>query len=155
MQIKKQSHYFIVSGKDFRFKLNLDTGLLESYYYKDQLLMKGSRPKPNISRAKLDNDSSHFKDIMSYLTLDGEPTVGKSTDGNYMLTTKWNSSYLLDSKNKDSWGTIEMSYLIEDTGAVTVRMKLDFTKTKVKKFIKVGTRLSLAKGTECLLVWKW
>ena len=41
-----------------------------------------------------------------------------------------------------------MSYLIEDTGAVTVRMKLDFTKTKVKKFIKVGTRLSLAKGTE-------
>ena len=40
VQIKKQSHYFIVSGKDFRFKLNLDTGLLESYYYKDQLLMK-------------------------------------------------------------------------------------------------------------------
>ena len=48
-------------------------------------------------------------------------------------------------------GTIEMSYLIEDTGAVTVRMKLDFTKTKVKKFIKVGTRLSLAKGTEMSL----
>ena len=72
---------------------------------------------------------------------------GKSADGNYMLTTKWNSSYLLDSKTKTP-GTIEMSYLIEDTGAVTVRMKLDFTKTKVKKFIKVGTRLSLAKGTE-------
>ena len=146
VQIKKQSHYYVVSGKDFRFKLNLDTGLLESYYYKDQLLMKEG-PKPNISRAKLDNDSSRFKDMMSYLTLDGEPTVGKSADGNYMLTTKWNSSYLLDSKTKTP-GTIEMSYLIEDTGAVTVRMKLDFTKTKVKKFIKVGTRLSLAKGTE-------
>lgn len=79
--------------------MNLDTGLLESYYYKDQLLMKEG-PKPNISRAKLDNDSSHFKDIMSYLTLDGEPTVGKSADGNYMLTTKWNSSYLWTAKQR-------------------------------------------------------
>lgn len=144
--VQKQSHYYIVSGSDFHFRVDLDTGLMESYYYKDELLMRQG-PKPNVGRAKLDNDSQNYIDIMQYLTLDSEPTVKKNDNGCYMITTKWNSSYRIDS-NTQIPGTIVMNYLIEDDGAVTVNMDLDFTATKVKKFMKIGTTLALEKGLE-------
>lgn len=144
--VEKQSHYYIVSGNDFHFRVDLDTGLMESYYYKDELLMRQG-PKPNICRAKLDNDSQNYFDIMQYLTLDSEPTVKKNDSGCYMITTKWNSSYRIDSSTQIP-GTIIMNYLIEDDGAVTVNMDFDFTATKVKKFMKIGTTLALEKGLE-------
>ena len=143
VEIVKQSNYYIVSGTDFNFRLNLTTGLMESYYYKDTLLMRQG-PKPNISRARLDNDSLSYIDIMPYLTLKGEPEVKKNADGCYLITTKWDSSY----RQGAGPGTIVMNYLIESNGAVTVNMMLDFTATKVREFLKVGTTLALAKGSE-------
>lgn len=146
VKVVKQSHYYIVSGDDFHFRVNLETGLMESYYYQDSLLMKQG-PAPNIARAKLDNDTMNYVDILSYLTLVSEPEVSQNSDGCYMITTKWNSSYKLDSKTNIP-GTIVMKYLIEDDGAVTINMEQDFTATKGKKFAKVGTTLSIAKGNE-------
>lgn len=146
VKVVKQSNYYIVSGSDFHFRVNCTTGLIESYYYKDKLLMKQG-PAPNISRARLDNDYISYVDIMSYLTLDSEPQVRKSKDGCYLITVKWNSSYRLDSKTNKP-GTIIMKYLVENNGAVTVDFKLDFSATKLKKFMKVGTTLSVAKGYE-------
>lgn len=147
VKVVKQSHYYVVSGDDFHFLVNLETGLIESYYYKDTLLMKQG-PVPNISRAQLDNDKTlSYVDIMSYLTLASEPEVSKNSDGCYMITSKWDSSYKMDSKTNTP-GTIVMKYLIEDDGAVTVNMEQDFTATKAKKFMKVGTTLSIAKGHE-------
>lgn len=144
--IEKQDDYYMVSGSDFHFRVSLSTGLIDSYYYKDKLLMEQG-PTPNLTRGKLDNDTIAYVDIMSYLTLDGEPIVQRNSDGGYVITAKWNSSYKLD-KNTETPGTIAMSYLIEDNGAVTVSMDLDFTATKVQKFTKIGTTLSLAKGGE-------
>ncbi len=144
--IEKQDGYYLVSGSDFHFRVSLSTGLIDSYYYKDDLLMEQG-PTPNISRAKLDNDSLSYVDIMSYLTLDGEPEVQRNSDGYYVVTAKWNSSYKLDKKTELP-GTVVMDYRIEDNGAVTVSMDLDFTATKVRKFTKIGTTLSLAKGSE-------
>lgn len=147
VKVVKQSHYYVVSGDDFHFLVNLETGLIESYYYKDTLLMKQG-PAPNISRAKLDNDKSlSYVDIMSYLTLASEPEISKNSDGCYMITSKWDSSYKLDSKTKTP-GTVVMKYLVEDNGAVTIDMEQDFTATKSKKYMKVGTTLSIWKGNE-------
>lgn len=144
--IEKQDGYYMVSGPDFHFRVSLSTGLMDSYYYKDKLLMEQG-PAPNISRAKLDNDSLNYVDIMSYLTLNGEPAVQSNSDGSCVITASWNSSYRLD-KDTETPGTIAMSYLVENNGAVTVGMDLDFTATKVKNFTKIGTTLSLAKGSE-------
>ena len=147
VSVVQQSQYYIVTGKDFHFRVDLETGLLESYYYKDALLIKEG-PAPNIARAKLDNDSLKYVDIMPYLTLDGEPVVGKNSAGCYMIMVRWNSSYNLNNKNNNAPGTAVMKYLIEGDGAVTVHMELDFTQTKVKQFMKVGTTLSVVKGSE-------
>lgn len=153
--IEKQDGYYMVSGSDFRFRVSLSTGLIDSYYYKDQLLMEQG-PTPNITRGKLDNDTSiSFIDIMSsdpvsgdpYMRLDGEPTVERNSDGCYVITTKWNSYYKLDKKTEIP-GTVVMNYQIEDNGAVTVSMDADFTATKMKEVVKIGTTLSLVKGSE-------
>lgn len=143
--VVKQSNYYIVSGDDFHFRINLTTGLMESYYYQDSLLMREG-PIPNLSRAALDNDSLKYEDIMSYLTLDSDPEVRKNNDGCYMIVSKWNSSYRVTSA--DTPGTIVMKYLVENDGAVTINMELDFTATNVSKFMKVGTAFSLEKGNE-------
>lgn len=144
--VTKQDSYYEVSGKDFHFQVNLETGFLESYYYKGELLMKQG-PTPNISRGKLDNDKTKYVDLLSYLTLASEPEVWKNGDGCYVITSRWNSTYKWDA-NIQQPGTIVMHYLVEDDGAVTINMELDFTKTKTKNFMKVGTTLTLEKGKE-------
>lgn len=148
VKVVQQGDYYLISGDDFNFRLNRTTGLMEAYYYQGELLMKKG-PAPNISRGKLDNDGLTYVDIMEYLTLASEPEVRVNADGSYLIVSKWDSSYKLDSQTKTP-GSIVMKYLIENDGAVTIDMELDFTKTKVKKFMKVGTTLSLAKGSEAL-----
>ena len=151
VKVVKQSKYYIVSGKDFRFRVNLETGLIESYYYKDQFIMRQG-PTPNIGRATLDNDKPNkYVDIMSELKLSGQPEVKKNGSGCYMITSKWESEYKMDEAKKLP-GKIAMNYLIEDDGAITVNMNLDFTTTRIKTFMKVGTTLSLEKGHEKI---KW
>lgn len=149
VDVVKQDNYYAVSGSDFHFNINLETGLMESYYYKDSLLVKQG-PTPNIARAKLDNDATKYIDIMQYLTLLSEPEIGESEDGRCMITSKWNSSYTgskLDDRTEV--GTVVMKYLIENDGAVTIDMELDLTPAnKLKKFMKVGTTLSMAEGNE-------
>lgn len=74
VSIVKNGNYYNVSGKDFKFNVNLQTGLLEDYYYQEKLLMKQG-PQPNIGRAKLDNDNTSYADIMKNLTLAASPEV--------------------------------------------------------------------------------
>lgn len=148
VKVVQQGDYYLVSGDDFNFRLNRTTGLMEAYYYQGELLMKKG-PSPNISRGKLDNDTLSYVDIMEYLTLVSEPEVRVNADGSYLIVSKWDSSYRLDSQTK-TLGSVVMKYLIENDGAVTIDMELDFTKTKTRRFTKVGTTLSLAKGSEAL-----
>lgn len=144
--VTKQDSYYEVKGKDFRFQVNLETGFLESYYYKEKLLLKQG-PTPNISRAKLDNDLTKYVDILSDLTLVSEPEVEKNEDGCQVITSKWTSSYKWTDTTKNP-PTIIMHYLVEDDGAVTIDMELDFTTSKLKKLIKVGTTLTMEQGME-------
>lgn len=149
VDVVKQDNYYAVSGSDFHFNINLETGLMESYYYKDSLLVKQG-PTPNIARAKLDNDLLNYADIMSYLELVSEPEIGEGDDGRCMITSKWNSFYKgTKTPAEEPVGTVVMKYLIENDGAVTIDMELDFTATtKIKRFMKVGTSLSMAEGNE-------
>ncbi|MCR5587674.1 MAG: DUF4981 domain-containing protein [Lachnospiraceae bacterium] len=146
VKVVRQSHYYVVSGENFSFRVNLKTGLMESYYFNDKLIMREG-PAPNIARAKLDNDRLKYVNLLEYLTLAEIPEVRIDSDGNYMIVSKWNSSYSLDKKTLEP-GTVEMRYLVEDDGAVTVKMDLDFTKTTIMKFTKIGTTLSLEAGNE-------
>lgn len=144
--VTKQDSYYHVAGKDFHFEINLETGFLESYYYKEKLLLKQG-PVPNISRAKLDNDKTKYVDIVPTLTLVSQPEVWKNEDGCYVITSKWNSSYRWEDSTKNP-PSIIMYYLVEDDGAVTINTEIDFTTARLNKFTKVGTTMTLDQGME-------
>ncbi len=146
--VEETADVYQVTAGDCKFDINLTTGLLENYYCKDQLIIEQG-PAPNISRAKMDNDSLKYEDIWSYLTLAQKPTLEKNDNGCYVITTKWNSSYKVNTTTNTP-GTIVMEYVVEDNGAVTIHMTLDFTATKVKRFMKVGTTLTMPEGNEKL-----
>lgn len=86
-------------------------------------------------------------DILSDLTLVSEPEAWKNEDGCQVITSKWTSSYKWTDTTKNP-PTIIMHYLVEDDGAVTIDMELDFTTSKLKRLIKVGTTLTMDQGME-------
>lgn len=147
VSVVKQSDYYIVKGDDFSFRINCTNGLMESYYYKDKLMMRQG-PKPNISRARLDNDKIAYMELDKYLSLPEPPKVSKRADGCYMITTHIESSYRPNSKLDNAPGIIELRYIVENDGSVTVKYDFDFTMNKVDQFTKVGTNLVLSQGLE-------
>ena len=104
-------------------------------------------PKPNIGRAKLDNDTTNYTDIMKDLTLASVPEIGQNQDGCYVINVKWLSTFQLD-KTSEEPTTVIMRYIIENNGAVTVNMQMDLSRTRLKKVTKAGTILSMADGNE-------
>lgn len=146
VNVVKKYNCYVVSGKDFSFEVNLENGLLQNYYYKGELLMKQG-PKPNMGRAKLDNDNTKYKDIMGSLTLASTPDVGINEDGCYVITVKWLSDFQQSASAKEP-SDVVMRYIIENDGAVTVNMQMDLTETKTGRITKVGTILSLTEGME-------
>lgn len=146
VNVVKKNGCYIISGNDFSVEMNLENGLLQNYYYKDKLLMKQG-PKPNIGRAKLDNDTTDYTDIMKDLTLASVPEIGQNQDGCYVINVKWLSTFQLD-KTSEEPTTVIMRYIIENNGAVTVNMQMDLSRTRLKKVTKAGTILSMADGNE-------
>lgn len=144
--VKKKDTYYEVSGKDFHFTIDLDTGLMGKYYYKNDILMKNG-PVPNVGRAKLDNDSSRYADLMKELTLAGEPEVIKNAQGCYVIKVKWNTAYF-NGSNKEKQDTVAMNYLVENNGAVTINVVYDLTNMQGKKIAKLGTIFSMPEGNE-------
>ena len=137
---------YVMNGTDFSVEVNLENGLLQNYYYKNKLLMKQG-PKPNVGRAKLDNDTTSYVDVMESMTLAGTPEIGWNPDGCLVVTVKWLSTFQLDASSEEPV-TVVMHYLIENSGAVTVNLQMDLTRIRLKKITKVGTILSLAEGNE-------
>lgn len=143
VKVQEDTKQFTVSGSDFSFNVNKETGFIESYKYKNKLILKEG-PKPNVDRGKLDNDRLKNADILADCTMISAPTLSKDASGAPVIRVKWECSY----KMMNTPGTIEMSYLIEDNGAVTVGMIFDMTPTVSKKFNKVGTIMTMGEGFE-------
>ena len=146
VKVVKTNGCYKISGNDFSVEMNLENGLLQNYYYKDKLLMKQG-PKPNIGRARLDNDTTDYVDIMKNLTLASVPEIEQNQDGCYVIIVKWLSTFQLDKTSKEPT-TVVMRYIIENNGAVTVNMQMDLSRTRLKKVTKAGTILSMADGNE-------
>lgn len=152
VSVEKKDNYYEVKGNDFSFKISCENGLMEEYKYKDKLLLLNG-PKPNIARARLDNDSKALKadDIMEYLTLQSEPELSTNDAGCNVITSKWNCEFEMDSETNEP-GVVSMQYIIEGNGAVTVDMYIDLTKSKLKTYMKVGTELT-ADGSMENITW--
>ena len=133
-----------VSGTDFHFTVNKDTGIIEDYYYRDELLLEQG-PVPNYWRALMDNDKRYdgsWKTATQGLQA-ASITVGKNEEGIDRIDVAFSfpNEPALDQT---------MTYLIEGSGAVTVSTTVDATafSGSYNRFLRIGTNLVLPAGFE-------
>jgi Beta-galactosidase/beta-glucuronidase len=144
----------LVTGKDFSFKLNKTTGTLSNYIYKgEELITQG--PVPNFWRAKNDNDKTgsngsyidaNWQSMSKNIKVDTNGiTYATAPDGRQIITTN-----LILNNNSNAKETIV--YTIDGSGAVTVNLALDATKTSLGQMLKMGSTMTVPEGYENL---KW
>lgn len=141
----------LVSGADFSFRLDRTTGTLSDYTYKGEtLITKG--PVPNFWRAKIDNDKAgtasnsnidaNWKNANKNITVDSNGiTVSTAQDGRKVITTNLTLNNAKGAKET-------VTYTVDGSGAVTVGMKLDATKTTMGQIMKIGSTMTVPAGYE-------
>ena len=134
----------LVSGTDFSFTVSKETGIIENYSYKDQLLLEQG-PVPNYWRALMDNDK-RYDGSWKYAAQDlyaEEITVGKNGEDLAMIKVTFGFP------NQPGLEQT-MTYLIEDNGAVTISTTVDATgfSGSYNRFLRIGTNLVLPAGFE-------
>ncbi|WP_052377622.1 glycoside hydrolase family 2 TIM barrel-domain containing protein [Robinsoniella sp. KNHs210] len=131
-----------VTGKEFSFKLDKKTGIMESYTYKGELLLDQG-PRPNFWRALTNNDKNDIGDWRKAddkITL-SEVTVTKNGDGQQVITTNLTFDNIANLKET-------VIYTIDGSGAVTITSTVDATMTNQKRFKRFGANLILPEGYE-------
>lgn len=134
----------LVSGTDFTFTVSKETGIIENYSYKDQLLLEQG-PVPNYWRALMDNDK-RYDGSWKYAAQDlyaEEIAIGTNEEGLSKIEVVFgfpNQPGLEQS----------MTYLIEANGAVTISTTVDATgfSGSCNRFLRIGTNLVLPAGFE-------
>lgn len=132
-----------VSGKDFSFEINKETGAMEQYIYKDEVLLKEG-PVPNYWRAPVNNDNGNYDGNWRYVAngiTASSITVDENEHGQPVVTVELNFPNAPAMKQ-------EMVYTIDGSGAVTLSTTLDATSTGRGKFIRIGTNMVLPEGYE-------
>ncbi len=139
----------LVSGTGFSFEIDKATGTLKNYVYKEETLMKNG-PVPNYWRATRDNNDASYHDknwrkVVENITAK-EISVGTNEAGQKVITVDLSSEAQPDLIQ-------QMVYTVDGSGAVTVEMTMDASKTTLnaKKYImRVGTQMELPEGYENL-----
>lgn len=142
--IDQSGESIAVSGADFRFTVSKETGIIENYTYKNQLLLEQG-PVPNYWRALMDNDK-RYDGSWKYAAQDlyaREITVGKNGEGLAMIEVVFGFPNQPGLKQT-------MTYLIEGSGAVTISTTVDATgfSGSYNRFLRIGTNLVLPAGFE-------
>ncbi len=141
----------LVSGADFSFRLDKTTGAMSNYTYKGSVLIEKG-PVPNFWRAKNDNDKagtatdsnidSNWKNADKNITVDPNGiTVSTVADGRKVITTSLTLNNAKGAKQT-------VTYTVDGSGAVTVNMNLDATKTTMGQIMKVGSTMTVPAGYE-------
>ncbi|MBR5293156.1 MAG: S-layer homology domain-containing protein [Oscillospiraceae bacterium] len=134
----------LVSGGEFRFTVNKETGIIEDYRYHDQLLLEQG-PVPNYWRSLMDNDK-RYDGSWKYAAQDlyaENITVGTNEEGLAKIEV------VFGFPNQPGLEQT-MTYLIEASGALTISTTVDATACggSYGRFLRLGTNLVLPAGFE-------
>ena len=132
-----------VSGTDFSFEVNKETGAIQNYVYKGETLLKQG-PVPNYWRALLNNDNGNYdgnwQNVNKGVTA-SDITVGTNEEGQTTITVTLASAFYSALKQT-------MVYTVDGSGAVTVDASVDATSTGLGRYIRIGTVMELPEGYE-------
>lgn len=138
------SDYYEVMGKQFSFKINKQTGAIENYIYKNELVMQQG-PTPNYWRAPLNNDGVRNDEWRGV----GETAYVDS----FEVSSNENNQTVVEMMLKFSkldGVTQKTTYTIDGSGAITVDISFDPTQATLKnnRLLRVGTQMVLPAGYE-------
>lgn len=142
VEINDESDAIRVSGKDFSFILDKETGVLRDYQYRGTVLMSEG-PKPNFYRAPLNNDGARddkWKTAVNKQSL-GSYEIDNTADGRKVISTS-----LSFGEQPNLY--VDINYVIEANGAVTVQMTSDARNTSLKNYLRIGANMILPEGYE-------
>ncbi len=133
-----------VSGADFSFTIEKATGTLKNYVYKEDTLMTNG-PVPNYWRANRDNNDNSYNDS-KWRTVNtngtaSDITVADNEEGQKVITVT------LASPSQSALSQ-QLIYTVDGSGAVTVDMTVDATRTRLGNYMRVGTTMELPAGYE-------
>ena len=132
-----------VSGADFSFDIDRETGAIQNYTYKEEVLMTEG-PVPNYWRGLVNNDNGNYdgnwQTVNKGVTA-SDITVTKNSEGQTVITVALQSAYY-DSLVQT------MVYTVDGSGAVTIKASVDATSTDLGRYLRIGTVMTLPEGYE-------
>ncbi|HAM69253.1 MAG TPA: hypothetical protein DCP68_06535 [Ruminococcus sp.] len=145
--LAKSGSDYTVSGKNFKLTVSGSTGLITQYVYGGETLLTAG-PTPNFWRGNVENDGGSanakafdkaWKGAMSGAKLSS--LDAKEVGGEQVIT----ANLTLPNAGNTS---VRMIYTINGSGAVTVAMRVDGTKSGLGNYLRVGSMMTLPAGFE-------
>ncbi len=134
-----------VSGNDFSFDIDKASGAIANYVYKNETLLTQG-PVPNFWRAPVNNDNGNFD--WAWQNAGKNPTV--SGDIQVIQEEGVTSIAFTQTFPNMSGLTQSVVYTVDASGAVTLDLTVDGTKTSTSRsrFMRIGTTMVLPEGYE-------
>ncbi|MDU4937208.1 MAG: glycoside hydrolase family 2 TIM barrel-domain containing protein [Clostridium sp.] len=143
VSINENDNMINISGNDFSFQIDKQTGLMSNYIYKGEMLIEEG-PKPNFWRAPVNNDNNNFDwswmNAGENVTLDSYEVI-ELEDGRKQIKTNLTLNNAKGTKQ-------EMLYTINGTGEVTVEINVDAQGTGMGRYLRIGSMMTLPEGYE-------
>lgn len=144
VSVNEADDCYEITGDLFSFRIMKDTGAIEEYVYKDELVLEKG-PTPNFWRAPLENDRSYDGAWQRV----GESVRADSIDVsvNNMNQNVFEVSLSFD-RMKNAYAKIK--YTVDGSGAVNVDVSYDLANSSVsnKRMLRVGNNFVLPAGFE-------
>lgn len=142
------NNYLIVSGENFRMEFSKHTGYLVKYQLQGQeILQEGASLTPNFWRAPTDNDFGANLQRRYAVWKNPEIKLTQLSQEEHDGMALVKASYKIDAVKAE----LELTYLINNKGAVKVTQKLKADKhEKVSNFFRFGMQLPMPKSFESI-----
>lgn len=134
-----------VTGDNFSFNISKNTGVIFDYIYNGEKLLEQG-PQPNFWRAPVDNDTGNYTAAWQNAGKDAAVTetgikIGKNDEGLIQFS--------FDMTFPNMRGLTEsVTYIVDNSGAVTIETMVNGSKTAAERFIRIGTTMQLPSGYE-------
>lgn len=144
VNINETDEYYEISGDLFSFRLMKNTGAIEEYVYKNELVLEKG-PTPNFWRAPLDNDKNYdgaWRRVGASARVDSiDVTVNDMNQNVFEVSLSFDQM-------KNAYEKIK--YTVDGSGAVTVDISYDLANSSVnnKRMLRVGNNFVLPAGFE-------
>lgn len=137
-------------GDHFNFMINKSNGILQKYNYDGELLISEG-PVPNFWRGNVENDGGSARqkcfDSNWEKAMDGAVVDGFTTEDGANGSKIANVHMTLRSAGNTG---VTMKYTVSGNGQVKVDMSVDARSSGMGNFLRVGSMMTLPKGTEQL-----